>query len=178
LITQQKYFSLQVLTKPYLKKYFNRLYGDPLIFTEKNYFGITLMPHLERPADLQRKKEFIRLRVDRYDASLIVHCPMTFLTRNKYGFAISDESTISINKLFEERFDEDLFRFCSMLNLVGIDRKDAIEEFCSIYNLDMEFDISYEALQKKEYRFRKNMDFSFPQLSTQKKQFVQATFLY
>jgi hypothetical protein len=44
-----------------------------------------------------------------------IHLPITFLTERRGGFAISDAHTITINKLFENRFEEDLWKFCLLV---------------------------------------------------------------
>jgi hypothetical protein len=161
-------------TKPYLKKYFEKLYGDPLIFTTNNFFGVVFASLLERPLELKQSPDKIRMRVDVYDVLMEVHCPMTFLTRNIYGFEVKGEHVISINKLFEERFDEDLFRYCFPFSLTNdIERKEALELFSNAYGLEIDVDITFDALQKKEYRFRKNQESLFPKVSTQKQANVQ-----
>jgi hypothetical protein len=43
------------------------------------------------------------------------------------------------------------------LSLTGIEFKDALEDFCKRYNIEIEEDITFEALKKKEYRERKKL---------------------
>jgi hypothetical protein len=168
------YFNVKFHTKPYLKKYFEAMYGDPLIFTTNNLFGVVFASLLERPLELKQSPDKLRMRVDVYEQLMEVHCPINFLTRNIYGFEVKAEHVISLNKLFEERFDEDLFRFCFPFGLTnGIERKEALELFCNAYGLEIDVHITWDALKQKEYRFRKNMETSFPKVSSPKQANVQ-----
>lgn len=170
------YFSITLKTKPYLKKYLHALYGDPLIFTLDNFFGMSVAGLLENPIDPQRKKQDLRLRCDRFGTDLLLYCPLNFIRKSRYGTDICEKQTISINKLFEERFEEDVFRYCHTLKLVGVEIKDALEEFCRIYNIEIDVDITYEAIKKKEFRYRKNLEQISPQLSLKKSASFQTAF--
>jgi hypothetical protein len=169
-MSQKKHFELCVQTKPYLKKYFQTLYGNParnkeIVFTTDNLFGICIAASLFRPLQFHHRKELLKLRTDKFDARMDIHLPITFLTERRGGFAISDAHTITINKLFENRFEEDLWKFCLLKNIQDVETKDALEEFCQLYNIVIDEDITYEAIKKKEWRYRKKMKNSAPQLS-------------
>jgi hypothetical protein len=152
-----QYFTVKLLTKPYLKKYLQALYGDPLIFTSKNFFGSILIGLLDKTSPSGESKKVLRLRLDKFTTSLVVYCPMWFLKEHKYGFNISEAHMIAMNKLFEQRFTEDLFKFCHVLNMCGIDLEDALEEFCKQYNIELDVDATMDGLKQKEYRYRKHL---------------------
>jgi hypothetical protein len=169
-MSQKKHFDLSVQTKPYLKKYFQTLYGDPahnkqIFFTTDNLFGICIAAFLFRPIKFHHRKEMLRLRTDKFDATLQIHLPITILTERRGGFEISDAHTITLNKLFENRFEEDLWKFCLVENIKEVETKDALEKFCTLYNIVIDEDITYEAIKKKEWRYRKKMNNCAPQLS-------------
>ncbi len=174
----KSYFTISIFTKPYLKKYLETRYGSPITFTTDNYFGMSVVSLLERPLHIHKKKEFIRLRTDRFEDKLIIHCPISFLSKYRYGVDITDEKTISLNKLFEEKFEEELTFFCQILSICGVEIKDALEEFCKNFNIDIGTDISYDALKKKEYRFRQKQTFSPPQVSPKNKTIIQQTLMF
>ncbi len=161
----RKHFELTIPTKPYLKKYLHSLYGDPLIFTIENHFGICIAAFLHRPLLFHHRKELLKMRTDKFEATLTIRLPFTILTERRGGYDISDRYIITLNKLFENRFEEDLWRFCIAMNLRKIETKDAIELFCSIYNISIDEDITFDALKKKEWRFRKKMEISAPHVS-------------
>ncbi|MEJ7830818.1 MAG: hypothetical protein WKF91_21615 [Segetibacter sp.] len=161
----RKHFELTIPTKPYLKKYLQALYGEPLFFTINNHFGICIAAFLWRPIQFHHRKELLKIRTDKFEDKLTINLPMAFLTARQSGFYISDNHIITLNKLFENRFEEDLWRFCMAMNLRKRETKDAIEDFCYVYKISIDDDITFEALKKKEWRFRKKMEISAPQVS-------------
>ena len=72
-----------------------------------------------------------------------------------------------MNRYFENKFEEELSRFVDKQDLEGWGKyKNAIEAFAKHYNIEIEEDISFEALKKMEYRFRKkNLENSLRRLS-------------
>lgn len=149
------HFSLVIYTKPYLKKYLQSLYGNPIIFDKDNLFGLTVAAFLERPLDFHVTKEELRCRTDKYTEKLEVFLPKTILTkRRSMGFDLTDQHTITVNKFFETRFTEDLVRWCELGLVYKVEFKKNIEDFCHRHKIELEYDISYDAMKKKEYRLR------------------------
>lgn len=139
------------------------MYGSDLRFTTENLFGITVAAFLEKPLEFHKTKEELRCRTDRYTEPMTIQLHKSFLSkRRSYGFDISDASTISFNKLFETRFNEDLLRWCELGVIYKVEYKKNIEDFCMRHKIELEYDITFEAIKKKEYRFRKK---SAPQVS-------------
>lgn len=151
------YFTLKILTKAYLKKYIHSLYGRTVIFSTANQFGTIILALLDKPSTIRERKEKIKMKLDEYNVELLIFCPIWFIKKNMYGFDISDNHMISLNKYIEQRFTEDLFKFCFILNKCGVSLEDAIEEFCKCHNIEIDDDITMDALKKKEYRYRKHL---------------------
>ncbi len=150
---------LNLPTKPYLKAYLHALYGSPVIFNADNYFGIVMMGLLERPVRHQESPKVLKFRVfDKFDSTITIYLPKWWLTKYQFGHSLSNNHIISINKLFEQRFEEDLFKHCNLASIYKIDIKKAIEQFCVQHLIVIEEDISYDALKKKEYRYRKEKE--------------------
>lgn len=172
------YFAVTILTKPYIKKYLNFFYGDPVLFTTTNYFGMSVAPHFEKPIRLKHNYKVLKFRVEKYTAEMTIVVPQSYLRKRHHGYYITDRATISLNKLFEARFDEDLWRFVKNKGEGLI--KDAIEQFAKEYSLVIDEDITYESLKKKEYRFGEriknleiNSKISVPQLSPENSRYFQ-----
>jgi hypothetical protein len=162
------FFSVTIATKPYLKKYLHALYGNPLIFSTTNYFGMSVAAFLERPIEIQHSKDVLRRRTDKYEDKIEIKCPTSFLTKGRMGFDITDHHTITLNKLFEERFEEDLFRYCNMGIVYKVEVKKSIEQFCWKHRIEIDGDITFDAIKKKEWRYRTKMEEKSPQVSPQK----------
>jgi hypothetical protein len=155
---RSKYFTVKILTKAYLKKYIHSLYGRTVIFSTSNQFGTIMMALLERPNIQRESKEKIKIRLDEYKCELLIFCPIWFIQKNMYGFDISENHMISLNKFIDQRFTEDLYKFCFILNKCGVSLEDAMEEFCKTHSIEIDEDITLDALKKKEYRYRKHLN--------------------
>jgi hypothetical protein len=151
-----KYYSLHIPTKTYLRKYITSIYGDPIVINTSHYFGLTIIAFLERKFFFRQKQTVVHQKFDVLNDQLTIKLPTWWMKQSHFGTDIPQQSIIYINKLFEERFEEDLSKFCAVYNAVGVEYKDAREEFCKLYNIELEEDITGEALKKKEYRYREN----------------------
>lgn len=174
-----KGLKVTIQTKPYLKKYLHTLYGNPLRFTSDNEFGICLAAFLHRPVSnlfntdpvpvlaykSHDNKQILKMRLDSYESFIDIHLPKTFLTERRGGFDIKDQHVIVLNKLFEKKFEADLWRLCTVMNILGVEIKEALTEVAESYNIVIDEDITYEALKQKEFRYRKKMELSAPDLS-------------
>jgi hypothetical protein len=52
-----------------------------------------------------------------------------------------------------------------MFSLFDIEYKDAIEDFCKRFDIEIDEDITFEALKKKEYRARKHIEESMKKVA-------------
>jgi len=78
-----------------------------------------------------------------------------FMLERKYiAPHLTKEFVNQLDTILDKEFKKDLYVHVSMLAQKGVERKIAIEKFCEVYNIH-EKDISFEALKKAEYRFRK-----------------------
>lgn len=156
-MSSPQYFTVKILTKPYIKKYLQAIYGDPLVFTTKNFFGSILIGLLDKSSPSRESKKVLRMRLDKFTTTLEVYCPTWFLREHKYGFNISEAHMVAMNKLFEQRFTEDLYKFCHVLNICGVNLDDALEEFCRCHKIELDVDATMDGLKQKEYRYRKHL---------------------
>jgi hypothetical protein len=151
------HFTLTIPTKPYLAKYLYTLYGQPIVFTTTNYFGTTLLGYITTRIYLQNQAHVTHRKFDEFNTPLYVLLPFHWLKNYQYKTSISKVNIIYINKHFEERFTRELSWYCYVLSLTGIEFKDALEQFCKGHNIEIDEDITFEALKKKEYRERKKL---------------------
>lgn len=124
------HFTLTIPTKPYLAKYLYTLYGEPIVFTTDNYFGTTLLGYLTTRIYMQSETHFSYRKFDQFNTPLQIHLPYYWLRSYQYKTEIRKCNIIYLNKHFEEKFEEDLCRHCLLLNLLGMEIKGALEDFC------------------------------------------------
>lgn len=153
---QGRYYSLYIPTKTFLRKYLSALYGDPIVINAKNYFGLSVIGYLDRKFYHRQADAVIQQQFDKFTDRLHLHLPAWWIRQTHFGTDLPLQNIIYLNKLFEERFEEDLSKYCVLMNTVGIELKDAREDFCKLFNIELEIDMTDEALKQKEFRFRKN----------------------
>lgn len=161
------YYTLYLPTKPYLNQYLKSLYGSPVYFTVEDYFRKVVTALLERPTRTHGTFVQLKSRIfNEYTDTLELHLPKIEGKKQ----VLKPGSIICINNLFEERFREDLAKHCELATIYRIERKKAIEEFCFRHLINIEEHISFDALKKKEERFRtrkqKSADLSRDQTRT------------
>jgi len=164
----KKSVTIQLPTKPYLKKYIQAQYGNPVCFSTKNYFGLTVAISLKKPLRSQDSPAAKRIRFDSFTSSINIKAAPSFLSHYDYDLSISENQALTVNKLMEAKFEEELYQFCLALYMVGIETKDALQAFCNKYGIEIEEDIAFDTLKKKEYRFRKEVEKKNAELSRQK----------
>ena len=147
-------FKIQIPTKRYLARYIETLYGNPVEFSSDRYFGTIVHGLLARPIRDQNPPDVIQQRFDKLDGFFIMKAPKWWLEKKDKGYDITDDHAFSLTKLFENRFEEELYMFCQLMMMTGVETKDALIAFCVYYNIVIDEDITYDCLKKKEYRYR------------------------
>lgn len=152
------YYTIGIPTKPYLKKYFQTLYGKPIVFDRDNYFGTSLTGYLERKFFTRQSADLKYRHFDNFCDVLIVHMPGWWLKQSHFATDIPVGNVIAINKHFEERFEEDLVKFVRVMQLAGIQIKSALEKFLEAHDIEVDEDITYDAIKKKHQRKREKFN--------------------
>lgn len=150
-------YSVKVPTKSYLRKYIYAKYGQPIKLNYTTTLGTLILCMLDKEAFTvkmsEQKKE---QRIQYMNDEIILTAPLT--TMRWKGYSLTKDKIIAINRYLEDLFVEDLHRYCKF-NIKdtawrpGI--KDAIFSFADAYGIDVETDISFEALKKAEFRYKK-----------------------
>lgn len=156
-MAEKKYFKVTLPIKPMHKKYLLSLYGDPLIYSSDHYFGMVLVACLEKKVRRDRDEQEIINRFDRLTDKLDIFCPSNWLYNYYHGIGLSREKVLFINKLVEERFEEELTMFCNHKVISGSTRRNAIELFCTLHGIVIEEDVLYDNLKKMDLRSREKM---------------------
>jgi len=84
-----------------------------------------------------------------------------FMLERKYiAPFLTREFANRLDTVLDQEFKKDLFNYVNLMVGKGVERKEAIELFCNLYDIH-ESDISFEALKKAEYRYRKEQLVTF-----------------
>lgn len=147
-----KTYCITVPVKTYIAKYFTHLYGHPIPLSHQDDFGDSILTKLStapliRPTKYDRN---ITMRYFKTAVKLQVPMHMFYRLENK----ITDAHIININRFLENTFETSFCTWVLCQAAAKVQRKTAIEQFCDAHDIDLEIDITYEALKKLEYRDR------------------------
>jgi hypothetical protein len=169
-----QFFTICLPTKAYLKKYIHTLYGDPVVIKASNVFADVFLAMLQVPVPVKHSRPLLDQQLNRYSSIVEVKVPVSMFYR--LPKEPGEHSVIRINRFFENRFEEDLAKTVGhMQAILQIERQQAIEKFAEDHRIDIDVDITMDALKKKDYRFRKEKEeiskLSLPNLSSAKNLF-------
>lgn len=154
-------FAVSIPTKAHIRKYVHSINGHTIVAGHDTLIGSVMMICLANKVRSYTSKEYREARILSYPDKVQVVVPAHYVFNGHAGLSVSDDSVISINRFLENAFLQDLYRYCrSNINPAnrrhGYDR--SIEEFCQMHGIEIEEDVTFEALKKAEYRYRKRME--------------------
>lgn len=156
-------YSVKVPTKAYLRKYIYARWGQPGLPLKLDYttiYGTMILCLLDKESfTIAMSDRYKEVRTSYFKDHVEFVAPITSM--HFRGHSLSQDKVIAINRFFEDFFVEDLYRFCKhhidpqpkQSRRPGIDK--AIYSFADMYGIDLEDDITFEALKKAEWRYRK-----------------------
>lgn len=169
-------FSVQIPTSPHIKCLIRHEFGDPIPINNQSLIGVFLIGVLEKKSfhtPLPNGKADLRLHY--FTERVTCVAPMSLL--KDFGWNIKRDHIIQFNRFFEEHFDRELYIHVKRNTLADAryaGYKQALESFAAQYFIELEKDISFETLKKKEYRYRMKVEEvqnkSFDTLSSPQKQ--------
>lgn len=148
--------TVMIPTKLYLQKYISAWYGNPFHLNNQTIFGTLIICLLDKANYSTGMSTTNRdLRISHMNTSF--ECIIPIVSTRYKNYELSDDKVIAINRVIETQFDQELMKWCAekkqnRLWRPGIDK--AINSFCDIYGIDLESDISFDALKQREYRYR------------------------
>lgn len=149
------WFTFHLPVKTYIKKYLTTQYGDPIHVTLTNDIGFVILNTLASRLESKACRGYLDLWQKRYNDKIIFRIPFHYFSITKKE--ISPLTFVLLNRYFENKFDEDLHQFVSLKRPQGITNKRSIEIFLDKFSIDLDIDISTDAMKKAEYRYRKRI---------------------
>jgi len=153
-------FTVKVPTKTYLRKFLNKLYGTPTPLTYWNPIGTFVLSLLGKDTfDINMNAAKTKTRLANYNDE--IEFIGGFKTMGYKGHSINPDKIIAINRFLEDLFAGLLYQYCL---LKKSERKwrpgydNAIEDFAKLCGIEIDVDISMDALKKVEYRYRKRQE--------------------
>lgn len=152
------HFTIKLPVKPYVKKFIITTYGNGIKLDWYNPIGGIVLSLLQTNSffvnmnKAKKDKRILNLK-----ESILFYAPIS--TMRYKGDSLSPDRIIAANRVLESLFIEKLSLFCEKKirnhsRRPGIDN--AILAFCEEHSIEIDVDITFEALKKAEYRHRKN----------------------
>ncbi len=157
-------FTVTIPTSPYIKALVAHLYGHPVRINNKNTVGCFLIGVLSKKTfDAKLITEHKDLRFKFFIEEITCIAPWSQM--DNYGWHLTENHIIQINRFFENIFDTHLYfyvqnRIKNNIRYAGYNQ--AYESF--IIDYKMPENVTVELLKQIEYRFRKRLKKSIPEL--------------
>lgn len=152
-------YTIKIPTKIYLRKYLLVKNGIPFPLNYNSTFGTLILCLLGKKSfDINMNDQKITNRIAGFNDHFIAISPISTM-KNK-GHSLTNDKIIAINRYLENEFAEELHKFCND-NIEkrnwrpGINK--AIYQFAEKYGIEVDIDISFDALKQAEYRYRKRI---------------------
>lgn len=154
------HFKLTLPVKPYIRKYLAVLYGDPIIINLNTDIGFAVLNALASRMEFKISKGNIDLFQNRFTDEIELRIPIHYFSLTKKD--VSSNTIVLLNRYLEYKFDLELKVHLATSKVpYGTTVKKGIELFLSIYNIEMDVDITYEAITKANWRHNKNLSDKF-----------------
>jgi hypothetical protein len=150
-------YTVIVPTKTYLRKYLHAQYGNPIKLDYLTTLGNLVLCLLDNKTfTINVSEKYKEQRIQYMNDE--VHFTAPISTMYWKGFTLSKDKIIAVNRFIENDFVRELSFYCksNLKNRAwrpGI--KEAIYSFCQEHQIEMDEDVTFDALQKSEFRYRK-----------------------
>lgn len=139
------------------------MFGNPIQIDNQSFVGVFLIGVLEKQnfhiSFTEEKKE---TSFQQYTEKIL--CIAPYYIMRDFGWNLKRDHIIQFNRFFDNMFDHDLYLFVKR-NINSQSRyagyKQSIESFAEKNCIELETTITFEALKKREYRYRTKIETIF-----------------
>jgi hypothetical protein len=146
-------FQINIPVKPFVKSYYESVYGTPVYASIRNVVGIIIDPFLQKAPQ--------QIEFPKYETELLItltwlHYPSDMKDPKMYNY-ITPQNAKILGKLFEKLFWNIYYTHMDAGKEANnkIKIKNMIEGFMIRYNIDPMYG-SFEMFSKKYYRYKNN----------------------
>jgi hypothetical protein len=153
------HYSVNLPTKAYLCRYVQAIYGHEIdkkvIIDPQTDFGDLIFTKMASNIHCNLSPCEVNSKLSRMPETLQLKIPMHWFRKLPVK-DLSPHQIIRINRHLENLFEKDLCDIVSRAHdIMGIDRKTAIECFAVNHGIQLEYDITFDGLKQMEFRYRK-----------------------
>ena len=149
------YYTLNIPVKPYVKDYFEHLYGSPVVASKNNIIGITIEPYLSKTPS--------KPLINASESSMEVELVWTLKEYNYKDPRVYNYISPDNLKMFASTLDKlfwwGFYAYLDGNTLNGRNdmNKQLIYDFMDKFNLNPD-NANYEMFKKRYYRYSKKFD--------------------
>ena len=164
-------FKVKFMTKPYLLKYLQYMYGHPIRITTRTPLRNEIAILLEKNIFPRHSKEQLQYKLTSYKTECTILLPYSWLKNREFGTGLSEKNAVSLNEFIHWQFEMYFFQFIT--SRIYIDKRfnsinNIIEQFADHLNIIIDEDITMDALTKIAFRLREKLCTPKTQPITQK----------
>ena len=104
-------FKVKFMTKPYLLKYLQYMYGDPIRLTSYSPLRKEITILLEKNIFPRHSKAQLQYKLTGYKSECTLLVPYSWLKKREFGTGISEKNVVSLNEYLQDRFEMQFFIF-------------------------------------------------------------------
>lgn len=165
-----KSFTFQLPVKKYVKKYLSGIFGDTIPAQMETDIGFVILTTLTSRLEGKVCRGYNNQFKNPWHSTIVFTIPFHYFYLTKKEISI--HTCILLNRYLENKFEQALSIHVEKHIARGGLIKQAIEDFCRLYQIQIDEDITLDALKQMEYRSRKkNTELILRRLSPQKNLF-------
>ncbi len=145
-------YGMTVPCKSYIKKYFCKIYGDPIHLNHRSDFGDTVLTKMSNTPLAQINRKLLHLEFQHYNEKLQFKLSMDFFYRLDY--TLKEQQIYNINRYLENVFKADIFMTINCGIFFGVEIPTIVEKFADKFDINLGEEITQKALLKAYYRYR------------------------
>lgn len=170
-----KHFTFRLPVKKYIEKYLTTIYGPTIPAQMETDIGFVILNTLSSRLDAKVCRGYNKLLHTGSMGSITFTISYHYFYYTKKQLTV--HTAILLNRYLEKKFEDDLVRFMQVQKIYAkCSYKKSLEAFAKLYNIELDEDITFDALIKMEYRSRqKNIELFLRRLSDEKNLFSKPT---
>ena len=146
------YFKIPVSVKPHVLKYLQSQYGNAIIISAENPASMVMYSFLQKKTQSIFKQDKAEMASKIKHQTKTIYLLIQKRDRYAHGIFIAPKNYYLINHFFEQQITMYIHLLSNAYQQINKSRKKAIEDFCKMYNIEIDEDITMDALIKNDQR--------------------------
>jgi len=146
-------YTVTVPCKSYVKKYFTARYGEHIPLDHRDCFGDTILTKMISTPLARANKGVLHFQFKHHNAEIKFKVPTDFFFRIET--CLTPQQVYNINRYLENIFESELFLAIIIGHWYNVQQHKAIQSFCDKYKIELDEEISMDAMKKSFQRYKK-----------------------